>query len=397
MSATAAQDLRSAEMQDSGGLKAKDRPDLGAFAWDDPFLLEDQLTEEERMIRDAAAAYAGEKLQPRVTEAFAKEEADPAIFKEMGELGLLGVTIPEAYGGVGAGYVSYGLVAREIERVDSGYRSMMSVQSSLVMYPIYAYGSEDQRQRYLPKLASGEWIGCFGLTEADAGSDPASMKTRAEKTESGYRLSGSKMWISNSPIADVFVVWAKSDSHGGKLRGFVLEKGMAGLTAPKIEGKLSLRASVTGEIVMDGVEVGEDALLPERPGPERAVWLSQPRPLRHFLGRDGLSRGLLARRPPIRPGSQAVRQAARADPALPEKARRHADRDRARPAVIAPRRPADGRSQGSARDDFDRQAQQLRQGPRHRPRRPRHAWRQRHLRGVSGDPSHDEPGDGQHL
>jgi glutaryl-CoA dehydrogenase len=253
-------------MQDSGGLKAKDRPDLGPFAWDDPFLLEDQLTEEERMIRDAAAAYAQEKLQPHVTEAYAKEEADPAIFKEMGELGLLGVTIPEAYGGVGAGYVSYGLVAREIERVDSGYRSMMSVQSSLVMYPIYAYGSEEQRQRYLPKLATGEWIGCFGLTEADAGSDPASMKTRAEKTESGYRLSGSKMWISNSPIADVFVVWAKSDSHGGKLRGFVLEKGMAGLTAPKIEGKLSLRASVTGEIVMDGVEVGEDALLPNVQG-----------------------------------------------------------------------------------------------------------------------------------
>ncbi len=248
------------------GLAPKDLPDLAAFNWEDPFLLEDQLTDEERMIRDAAAAYAREKLQPRVIEAFANEDSDPSIFEEMGELGLLGATIPEAYGGVGAGYVSYGLIAREIERVDSGYRSMMSVQSSLVMYPIYAYGSEAQRQRYLPQLAAGKWIGCFGLTEADAGSDPASMKTRAEKIDGGYRLSGSKMWISNSPIADVFVIWAKSDAHDGKLRGFVLEKGMAGISAPKIEGKLSLRASITGEIVMDGVEVGEDALLPNVQG-----------------------------------------------------------------------------------------------------------------------------------
>ena len=248
------------------GLAEKDRPDLAAFNWEDPFLLEDQLSDEERMIRDAAAAYAAEKLQPRVTEAFAKEKSDPEIFSEMGEQGLLGATLPEAYGGVGAGYVSYGLIAREIERVDSGYRSMMSVQSSLVMYPIYAYGSEDQRQRYLPPLAAGKWIGCFGLTEADAGSDPASMKTRAEKIDGGYRLSGAKMWISNSPIADVFVVWAKSDAHDGKLRGFILEKGMAGLSAPKIEGKLSLRASITGEIVMDGVEVGEEALLPNVQG-----------------------------------------------------------------------------------------------------------------------------------
>lgn len=266
MSATAANELRSVGDTEQSRLKAKDRPDLGAFTWDDPFLLEDQLTEEERMIRDAAAAYAKEKLQPRVISAFSNEQSDLPIFQEMGELGLLGVTVPEAYGGVGAGYVSYGLIAREIERVDSGYRSMMSVQSSLVMYPIYAYGSEEQRQRYLPKLASGEWIGCFGLTEADAGSDPASMKTRAEKIDGGYRLSGSKMWISNSPIADVFVVWAKSDAHGGKLRGFVLEKGLQGLTAPKIEGKLSLRTSVTGEIVLDGVEVGEDALLPNVQG-----------------------------------------------------------------------------------------------------------------------------------
>ncbi|MEZ5933264.1 MAG: acyl-CoA dehydrogenase [Alphaproteobacteria bacterium] len=248
------------------GLAEKDRPDLAAFDWADPFLLEDQLTDEERMIRDTARSYAEEKLQPRVIRAYAEESTDRSIFDEMGELGLLGATVPEAYGGVEAGYVSYGLIAREIERVDSGYRSMMSVQSSLVMYPIYAYGSEAQRDRYLPSLAAGKWVGCFGLTEPDAGSDPGSMKTRAEKTDGGYRLTGTKMWISNSPIADVFVVWAKSDAHDGKLRGFVLEKDMAGLTAPKIEGKMSLRASVTGEIVMDGVEVGEEALLPNVEG-----------------------------------------------------------------------------------------------------------------------------------
>lgn len=240
--------------------------DTNSFTWDDPFLLNDQLTEEERMIRDSAFSYAQEKLQPRVEHAFLAEETDPEIFREMGELGLLGVTVPEEYGGIGAGYVSYGLVAREVERVDSGYRSMMSVQSSLVMYPIYAYGSEEQRKKYLPKLASGEYIGCFGLTEPDAGSDPGSMKTRAEKIDGGYRLTGSKMWISNSPIADVFVVWAKSDAHGGKIRGFVLEKGLKGLSAPKIGKKVSLRASITGEIVMDGVEVGEDALLPNTEG-----------------------------------------------------------------------------------------------------------------------------------
>ena len=236
------------------------------FNWQDPFLLEDQLTEEERMIRDTAYAYAQDKLQPRVGHAFLAEETDPEIFREMGELGLLGITIPEEYGGIGAGYVSYGLVAREVERVDSGYRSMMSVQSSLVMHPIFAYGSEEQRKKYLPKLASGAFIGCFGLTEPDAGSDPGGMKTRAEKTEGGYRLSGSKMWISNSPIADVFIIWAKSEAHNGKIRGFILEKGMKGLSAPKIEQKLSLRASITGEIVMDGVEVGADALLPNVEG-----------------------------------------------------------------------------------------------------------------------------------
>ncbi len=236
------------------------------FVWDDPFLMEEQLTDEERMIRDAAAAFAADKLAPRIEHAYMSEETDPDIFREMGAAGLLGVTVPEDYGGVGAGYVSYGLVAREVERIDSGYRSMMSVQSSLVMYPIHAYGSEEQRRKYLPKLASGEWIGCFGLTEPDAGSDPGGMKTRADKIDGGYRLTGSKMWISNSPIADVFVVWAKSAAHGGKIRGFVLEKGMKGLSAPKIGGKLSLRASITGEIVMDGVEVGEDALLPNAEG-----------------------------------------------------------------------------------------------------------------------------------
>jgi len=242
-------------------LSPQSAPGLSSFKWEDPFLLEKQLSEEERMIRDSAHAYAQEKLAARVTDAFANEETDPEIFREMGAMGLLGTTIPEEYGGLGSSYVAYGLVAREVERVDSGYRSMMSVQSSLVMYPIYAYGTEEQRLKYLPKLASGEWIGCFGLTEPDAGSDPGGMKTTATKTANGYRLNGSKTWISNAPIADVFVVWAKSDAHGGKIKGFVLDKGTPGLSAPKIEKKASLRASVTGEIVMRDVEVGEDALL----------------------------------------------------------------------------------------------------------------------------------------
>ena len=233
------------------------------FQWDDPFLLSDQLSDEERAIRDAARAYAQDNLMPRVLKAYSEEYTDRAIFNEMGELGLLGATLPDTYGGAGASYVAYGLIAREVERVDSGYRSMMSVQSSLVMYPIHAYGSEAQRMKYLPKLASGGWVGCFGLTEPDAGSDPGSMRTRAERIDGGYRLTGSKMWISNSPIADVFVVWAKLDDV---IRGFVLEKGMKGLSAPKIHGKLSLRASITGEIVMDGVEVSEDHLLPNASG-----------------------------------------------------------------------------------------------------------------------------------
>ncbi|MEL6412402.1 MAG: acyl-CoA dehydrogenase [Pseudomonadota bacterium] len=251
---------------DGQNLSDKDKPDLGQFDWADPFFLNDQLAEDERLIADSARSFAQDALQPRVQKAYEDETSDPGIFREMGAMGLLGTTIPEEYGGIGANYVTYGLVAREIERVDSGYRSMMSVQSSLVMYPIYAYGSEEQRQKYLPGLASGELIGCFGLTEPDAGSDPAGMKTRAEKTETGYKINGSKMWISNSPIADVFVVWAKSEAHEGKIRGFLLEKGMKGLSAPKIGNKLSLRASITGEIVMDEVEVSEDALLPNVEG-----------------------------------------------------------------------------------------------------------------------------------
>ncbi|MEN8840227.1 MAG: acyl-CoA dehydrogenase [Octadecabacter sp.] len=253
-------------MNESSAIKTGYGPDLSAFDWTDALRLEDQLSEDERMLRDAAAGFAQTTLQPKVRDAYREEAVDAGIFREMGDAGLLGLTIPEEYGGLGAGYVTYGLVAREIERVDSGYRSMMSVQSSLVMYPIHAYGSEEQRKKYLPGLASGELIGCFGLTEPDAGSDPAGMKTRAVKTAHGYKITGSKMWISNAPIADVFVVWAKSDDHGGKIRGFILEKGMTGLSAPKIAGKLSLRASVTGEIVMDGVEVGEDALLPNVQG-----------------------------------------------------------------------------------------------------------------------------------
>ncbi len=253
-------------MMERPALKAKDAPDLSRFNWEDALLLDGQLSDEERMIRDSARAYAQEKLQPRIIDAWRDEKTDPAVFREMGELGLLGVTIPEAYGGLGASYVSYGLIAREVERVDSGYRSMMSVQSSLVMYPIYAYGTEEQRLKYLPKLSSGEFIGCFGLTEPDAGSDPAAMKTTAKKTANGYVLNGSKMWISNAPIADVFVVWAKSEAHGGKIKGFVLDKGTKGLSAPKIGGKLSLRSSITGEIVMENVEVGEDSLLPHVEG-----------------------------------------------------------------------------------------------------------------------------------
>jgi glutaryl-CoA dehydrogenase len=243
---------------------ARSKP--AAFAWDDPFLLEEQLTDEERMIRDSAREYAQDRLASRVLEANRYEKFDREIMTEMGALGLLGPTIPEEFGGAGVNYVSYGLIAREIERVDSGYRSAMSVQSSLVMHPIFAYGTDEQRAKYLPKLASGEWIGCFGLTEPDHGSDPGSMITRARRVDGGYSLTGAKNWITNSPIADVFVVWAKSDAHDGKIKGFVLEKGMRGLAAPKIEGKFSLRASTTGMIQMDEVFVPEENLLPHVEG-----------------------------------------------------------------------------------------------------------------------------------
>ena len=255
--------MTTAEQRITKNADAEARP---SFRWDDPLRFEDELTEHERLVRDTARGYAQEKLAPRVIEAFMEERTDRAIFREMGALGLLGAMIPQAYGGAEAGYVSYGLVAREIERVDSGFRSMLSVQSSLTMYPIYAYGDEQQRRKYLPRLASGEWIGCFGLTEPDAGSDPAGMTTRAEKTAEGYRLTGTKTWISNAPLADVFIIWAKSAAHGGDIRGFVLEKGMKGLTAPKIGGKLSLRTSITGEVVMDGVVVPESSLLPNVSG-----------------------------------------------------------------------------------------------------------------------------------
>lgn len=250
-----------AAMADKSAAKTSSRPD---FAWDDPLLLDDQLEEDERMVRDAARDYCQEKLLPRVREAFRNEVFHREIMNEMGELGFLGATIGEEYGGAGVNHVCYGLIAREVERVDSGYRSAMSVQSSLVMHPIHAYGSEEQRRKYLPKLATGEWVGCFGLTEPDHGSDPGGMKTRAAKVDGGYVLDGAKMWITNSPIADVFVVWGKTED--GVIRGFVLEKGMKGLSAPKIEGKFSLRASVTGEIVMDGVFVPEENLLPNVKG-----------------------------------------------------------------------------------------------------------------------------------
>ena len=230
------------------------------FHWDDPLLLDQQLSSEERMVRDAAAAYAQEKLMPRVLEAFRHEKMDTAIFREMGELGLFGPTIPADYGGAGLNYVSYGLIAREIERVDSGFRSIMSVQSSLVMVPIFEFGSEAQKQKYLPKLATGEWVGCFGLTEPNHGSDPGSMETRARRVDGGYSLSGAKMWITNSPLADVFVIWAKDDD--GDIRGFILEKGWKGLSAPKIQGKVGMRVSATGEVVMDNVFVPEENMLP---------------------------------------------------------------------------------------------------------------------------------------
>ena len=251
-------------MNSNTPLIARSKP--ANFNWEDPFLLEDQLTEEERMIRDTAKAYCQDKLMPRIIEANRNEVFHREIMNEMGELGLLGSTIPEEFGGVGANYTSYGLVAREVERVDSGYRSAMSVQSSLVMHPIFAYGDDEQRNKYLPKLATGELVGCFGLTEPDHGSDPGGMLTRAKQVDGGYLISGAKNWITNSPIADVFIIWAKSDAHDNKIKGFILERGMKGLESPKIEGKFSLRASTTGMIQMDEVFVPEENILPKYPG-----------------------------------------------------------------------------------------------------------------------------------
>ena len=377
--------------------KAVSKTAAASFVWSDPFLLEDQLSEDERMIRDAAAAFAADKLAPRIEQAYLEEKTDPAIFREMGEAGLLGVTIPEEYGGLGAGYVTYGLVAREVERVDSGYRSMMSVQSSLVMYPIHAYGSEEQRKKYLPKLASGEWIGCFGLTEPDAGSDPGGMKTRAEKIDGGYRLSGSKMWISNAPIADVFVVWAKSAAHDNQIRGFVLEKGMKGLSAPKIGGKLSLRASITGEIVMEGVEVGEDALLPNVSGLKGPFGCLN-------RARYGISWGAMGAAEDcwLRARQYGLDRKQFGKPLAGTQLYQKKLADMQTEIALGlqgslARRPADGRRQDGAGDDLARQAQQLRQGARHRPPGARHAWRQRHPDRLPRDAPRAEPGNGQHL
>ena len=337
-----------------------------AFQWEDPLLLDDQLTEDERLIRDAARDYAQEKLLPRIVKAYADETVEPEIFREMGERGLLGVTVPEEYGGAEASYVAYGLVAREVERVDSGYRSMMSVQSSLVMYPIYAYGDEAQRKRYLPKLAAGEWIGCFGLTEPDAGSDPAGMKTRAEKIDGGYRISGAKMWISNAPIADVFVVWAKSIAHDGAIRGFVLEKGAKGLSAPKIGGKLSLRASVTGEIVMENVEVAEDALLPNVAGLKGPFGCLNRARYGISWGALGAAEDCWHRARQYTLDRKQFNRPAGANAARAEEACRHADRDRAGAAGLAAGGTAVRRRSHGPGDDLAREAQQLRQGARHR-------------------------------
>ena len=247
-------------------LKGKDIPNLSPFNWEDPFLIEEQLYDEEKILRDSVRNFCDDILAKKIDAAYKEELVDREIFPKFGEMGLLGITVPEEYGGLGGSYVSYGLAAREIERIDSGYRSMMSVQSSLVMYPIFAYGSEEQRRKYLPELSKGELIGCFGLTEPDAGSDPSSMLTRAKKTSSGYLLNGSKMWISNSPIADIFIIWAKLEDETGPIRGFIIEKNTLGLTAPKIDGKLSLRASVTGEIVLKDVNVPEQSILPNVSG-----------------------------------------------------------------------------------------------------------------------------------
>ena len=377
--------------------QAKDKPSPVNFQWDDPFMLDEQLTEDERMIRDTARAYAQDKLLPRITKAYLEEKIDRDIFNEMGELGLIGITLPEEYGCANASYVAYGLVAREIERVDSGYRSMNSVQSSLVMHPIYAYGDENQRKKYLPKLATGEWVGCFGLTEPDAGSDPGGMKTRAEKISDGYRLTGTKMWISNAPIADVFVVWAKSAEHNNQIRGFILEKGMKGLSAPKIGGKLSLRASVTGEVVMDGVVVPESALLPNVSGLKGPFGCLNRARYGISWGAMGAAEDCMHRaRQYTLDRKQFNRPLAATQLVQKKLADMQTEIALGLQASLAGR-PADGRGQDGAGDDLDRQAQQLRQGARHRADGPRHARRQRHPDRISRDAPRREPGDRQHL
>ena len=301
------------------------------FRWDDPFLLDDQLSDEERMVRDVAREYCQDKLMPRILEANRREVFDRDIYREMAKLGILGATLPEEFGGAGLNYVCYGLIAREVERVDSSYRSAMSVQSSLVMYPIFAYGNDEQRQKYLPKLLSGEWIGCFGLTEPDHGSDPGGMETRATKVDGGWTLHGSKMWITNSPIADVFIVWAKTfgAEDEGAIRGFILEKDMPGLTAPKIEAKFSLRASSTGEIVMDEVFVPEDNLLPGAIGLKGPFGCLNHARYGIAWGALGAGRILLARRPPIHAGSSAVRASSGGQPVDSIQAGQHDDGDHA--------------------------------------------------------------------
>lgn len=350
-----------------------------SFNWEDPLLLDQQLSEDERMVRDAASAYAQDKLQPRVQQAFREEKTDPSIFREMGELGLLGPTIPEQYGGPGLNYVSYGLIAREVERVDSWYRSMMSVQSSLVMVPINAFGSDAQKQKYLPKLARGEWIGCFGLTEPNAGSDPASMTTRAKKVDGGFSLSGTKMWISNSPIADVFVVWAKLEEDGkDQIRGFILEKGWKGLSAPAIHGKVGLRTSITGEVVMDEVFIPEENLLPNVRG-LKGPFMCLNSARYGISGRARRGGSVLAHGASIHARSQAVWSSACRQPVDSKETRRYADGNRARPARRAAPRTHEGRRHGGRRNHLDYEAQFMWQGAGHRAARARHARRQRHL------------------
>jgi glutaryl-CoA dehydrogenase len=348
----------------------------GSFHWDDPLLLEEQLTDDEKMVRDAARDYAQGRLEPRIVDAFRREHTDPAIFREMGELGLLGATIPEEFGGGGLNYVSYGLIAREVERVDSGYRSMMSVQSSLVMLPIDRFGTDAQKRKYLPALARGESIGCFGLTEPNHGSDPGSMISRARSAAGGYRLSGAKTWISNSPIADVFVVWAKTDDD--VIRGFVLEKGWKGLEAPVIHGKVGLRASTTGQILMDDVFVPEENLLPGVAGLKGPFSCLDS--ARYGIAWGALGRELLAYGAPVRAGSKAIRPPARRQSAHSKEIGRHANRDFSGPAGLPASRPNEGRRNRLRRNHLHAETQLMRQITRCGAGRPRHAGRQRDLR-----------------